>query len=287
MPAGNHHDHKTNYDPDYISSFFNDYAEREWERFEGGGASRVNFLVHRHHLQRFLKSGDHVLDAGAGPGRFTIELARIGATVTVVDISPVQLELNRQKVGEAGCESSVAGRHVADILDLSQFPDAGFDATVCYGGALSYVMDRAGDALAELVRVTKPGGYVLVSVMSLVGSAGALLSTFPDLIEEFGRDSLDREIATGDLFGPTSRGHRCHMYRWSELEALLEAQGCEVVGKSAANFLAINNEDTMTAFEQNPELYEWFLRWEIEYCQEPGAIDGGTHMIAVVRRGGS
>ena len=276
-----------NYDPDYISSFFDDYAEREWERFERGAANRVNFLVHRHHLQRFVKSGDHVLDAGAGPGRFTIELARIGATVTVVDISPVQLELNRRKVGEAGCESSVAGRHVADIVDLSQFPDAGFDATVCYGGALSYVMDRAGDALAELVRVTKPGGYVLVSVMSLVGSAGALLSTFPDLIEEFGRDSLDREIATGDLFGPTSRGHRCHMYRWSELEALLEAQGCEVVGKSAANFLAVNNGDTVTAFEQNPELYEWFLRWEIEYCQEPGAIDGGTHMIAVVRRGGS
>ena len=77
------------------------------------------------------------------------------------------------------------------------------------------------------------------------------------------------------------------MYRWSELEALLEAQGCEVVGKSAANFLAVNNGDTVTAFEQNPELYEWFLRWEIEYCQEPGAIDGGTHMIAVVRRGGS
>lgn len=277
---------KTNYDPDYMSGFYDDYAEREWERFERDAASRINFLVHRHHLRRFVKSGDHVLDAGAGPGRFTIELARIGATVTVVDISPVQLELNRQKVGEAGCESSVIGRHVADIVDMSRFPDAGFDATVCYGGGLSYVMDRAGDALAELVRVTKPGGYLLVSVMSLVGSAGALLSTFPDLIEEFGRDSLDREIATGDLFGPTSRGHRCHMYRWSELEALLETHDCEVVGKSAANFLAIRNEDTVTAFEQNPEIYEWFLRWEIEFCQEPGAIDGGTHMIAVARRAG-
>ena len=278
---------KTNYDPDYISGFYDDYAEREWERFERGAANRVNFLIHRHHLRQWVKSGDHVLDAGAGPGRFTIELARIGATVTAVDVSPVQIELNRQKVVEAGCGSSVDGRHVADIVDLSRFPDGGFDATVCYGGALSYVMDRAPDALAELVRVTKPGGNVLISVMSLVGSAGALLSTFPELIDRFGGDSLDREIATGDLFGPTSRGHRCHMYRWSELEALLQTQDCEIVGKSASGFLAINNEHALTKFERDPELFEWFLRWEIEFCQETGAIDGGTHMIAIVRRPGS
>ena len=278
---------KTNYDPGYISRFFDDYADREWERLGRDAASRVNFLVHRHHLRQWVKSGDHVLDAGAGPGRFTIELARIGTTVTVVDTSPVQLELNRRKVGEAGCESTVAGRHVADIVDLSRLPDAGFDVTVCYGAVLSYVMDRAADALAELIRVTKPGGYVLVSVMSLVGLAGTSLSTFPKLIEEFGRESLDGEMATGDLLGPTSQGQWAHMYRWSELEALLKTQDCEIVGKSAANFLAVDNEDAVTAFERDPELYEWFLGWEIEFCQEPGAIDGGTHMIAIVRRAGS
>lgn len=276
-----------NYDPDYISGFFDDYAEREWERFDKSAADRVNLLVHRHHLRQWVRSGDHVLDAGAGPGRFTIELARIGAKVTVVDASPVQLDLNRQKVSEAGHESAVAGRHVADIVDLSRFPDAGFDATVCYGGVLSYAMDRAADAFAELVRVTKPGGHVLVSVMSLVGIAGTSLSRFPALIEEFGLDSLESEMATGDLFGLTSRGQRAHMYRWSELQALLKTQDCEIVGKSASNFMAINNEDAVTAFERDPELYEWFLRWEIEYCQEPGAIDGGAHMIAIVRRGGS
>lgn len=273
-----------NYDPHYISSFYDNYGEREWERFERSAADRVNFRVHLHHLRRFVQTGDNVLDAGAGPGRFTIELARIGTTVTVVDISPVQLELNPQKLGEAGFEPNVSGPHLADIVDLRVFPDAAFDATVCYGGGLSHVMDQAGTALAELLRVTKPGGYVLVSVMSLVGSAGALLSKFPDLIEEFGRESLDRELETGDLYGPTSRGNRCRMYRWRDLETLLNTQECEVVGKSAANFLAIRNEGTLTAFEQDPELFDWFLRWEIEYCQEPGAIDGGTHIIAVVRR---
>ena len=46
-------------------------------------------------LDDFVSAGDRVLEVGAGPGRFTIELATIGATIVVGDVSEVQLELNR------------------------------------------------------------------------------------------------------------------------------------------------------------------------------------------------
>lgn len=38
-----------------------------------------------------------VLEVGAGAGRFTVELARLGCSVLVADVSSVQLDLNRQK----------------------------------------------------------------------------------------------------------------------------------------------------------------------------------------------
>jgi len=63
------------------------------------------------------------------------------------------------RVGEAGLEGHLEERIVADVLDLSRCPDASFDATVCYGGALSYALDRAPEAAAELARVTRPGGH--------------------------------------------------------------------------------------------------------------------------------
>ena len=82
-----------------------------------------------------------------------------------------QLELNRERVAagasRSASPSASSGRRARPRRAGT---DGSFDATVCFGGPLSYVVDRAEQGIAELVRVTKPGGHVLVSVMSLVGT---------------------------------------------------------------------------------------------------------------------
>jgi SAM-dependent methyltransferase len=52
-------------------------------------------------------------------------------------------------------------RERLDVCDLSHLADGAFDAAVCFGGPLSYVRGRSAEALAELTRVTRPGGHVL------------------------------------------------------------------------------------------------------------------------------
>ncbi|MEA2574622.1 MAG: hypothetical protein QOH93_1920 [Chloroflexia bacterium] len=275
------------YDPQYVSSFYDNYGEREWQRFEqeAGAANLVNLHLHTHYLQRFIKAGDHVLDIGAGPGRFTIEMARLGASVTVGDISPVQLEMNRSRLDEAGLEGAVVARRVMDVTDLSSIPDGTFDAAVCYGGALSYVFERAGEAVEGLLRVTKPGGYVLLSVMSLLGTTRAFLPGVLKVAERAGLDAVFQVNSTGDLYGHVASGHLLHMYRWSELEALLRSHGCEIVTASASNFLSLQGTEDIQQALSDPLVWQAFLAWELDFCKEPGALDGGTHIIAVVRRG--
>src|SRR5947209_17592302 len=152
------------WDPDRTAQFFDEYGEQEWLRFENGRTPGPSLATHIEMLERYVGPGDRVLDAGAGPGRFTLELLRLGAEVTALDISPGQLELLRERVPDV---EAVVG----DVTDLSRFPDNSFNTAVCFGGPLSYVVDGAPQAVAELARVTKPCGHVLVSVMGLARAA--------------------------------------------------------------------------------------------------------------------
>ena len=103
---------------------------------------QVSFYIHKHYLEKFVKAGNSVLEAGAGAGRFTIELAKLGANITVGDISKVQLELNEKYVKEAGLEKNIETRVELDITNLAEFSDNQFDAVVCYGGPISYVVNK-------------------------------------------------------------------------------------------------------------------------------------------------
>jgi SAM-dependent methyltransferase len=272
------------YDRSQVAAIYDGYGDKEWNRHEVRAFDRVSFHVHRHYLSEFVHDGDRVLEAGAGAGRFTVELARLGARIVATDVSPGQLELNARHVAEAGLEARVEARELADIVDLSRYPDDSFDIVVCYGGPLSYVMDRADDALSELLRVTRSAGHVLLGVMSRHGSLHAFLDGAAAEIEAFGIDEMQAILDTGDLPpNHSSMGMPVHLFSWAELSERLGRQPCEVVAASASASLSIGNDEVCERWLQEPEMWERFLAWEVEVSSQPGAIDGGTHIIAVVR----
>ncbi|MGH3002302.1 MAG: class I SAM-dependent methyltransferase [Gaiellaceae bacterium] len=259
------------YDAGAIAAFFDSYGEREWQRFEDGRTPSVSAATHIQYLRRFVGPGDRVLDVGCGPGRFTIELARLGARVVAADVSPVQLELHRQHVAEEGFESAVEERAIADVVDLSAFADDEFDVTVCYGGAISYVLDEAPLALAELARVTSPGGHVLLSVMALVGSLLHAYDAVLEIASLSGAAAVRGVTQTGHL--PRALGGHLPMklYRSRELSTLLALQG-EVVAMSATGL-----------FRDTAEHAELLEELELDLGSEPGVVDAGHHILAVVR----
>jgi len=265
------------HDPERASAFFDEYGESEWTRFDDGRTPSTSLGVHLEYLRRHVRPGDRVLDVGAGPGRFTIELARLGASIVVADISPGQLALNREKALEAGVDDAVTERVVADVVELP-FDDGSFDVTVCYGGPVSYAVDRAEDAVAELARVTRRGGHFLISVMSLVGAAQAYTDLMLEVTSEYGVDVTERIVATGLLPEGPGLGHLAmRLFRWRELEELLQKHG-EIVAASATGLLRPSREP------EDPGLRALLGRVELELAAEPGALDCGPHMLAVVRR---
>ena len=79
------------YDPPAVEAYFDQFGEGEWERFDRFALGAVHEHIHNVYLERFVAPGSHVLEIGAGPGRFTQTLHRLGCRIVVADISDVQL----------------------------------------------------------------------------------------------------------------------------------------------------------------------------------------------------
>lgn len=266
-----------------MRDFYDELGEGEWARFETSPRGRVAYEVHRQFLDRFVKPGDHVLEVGAGPGRFTIDLARLGATVDVTDFSPVQLELHRQHVEKTPAEGAVRSREILDICDTSRYDDNVYDVVLAYGGPLSYAFEEAEDALTGLLRITKPEGCVVGSVMSWLGSWRFFLRAASEDMKAVGDDAFDLMLTTGDL-RHSQTSHVCQMYRARDLANLVETCGGEVVAMSASNWASLNDPDVLEELEANPDRWARFIRHEINACGEPGALDGGTHLLFAAQK---
>jgi SAM-dependent methyltransferase len=270
---------------DRIRQYFDRIGDGEWERLGVDARSEVSFEIHRRMLASQLHPGDLALEVGAGGGRFTIELAALGATVVVTDVSQVQLDLNAQHVATAGYEQAVLRRECLDVRDLTSVDDGSFDVVVAFGGPLSYAFEEAEAAFAELLRVTRPGGVVAASVMTTVGTSRFFLSSILNEINELGTERFDEVLKSGDTRHFAGQGHACRMFRWSEITAMIDHHDCVLLAASASNCLSLGDQEAMARVRADPVLWPRFLDWETELAAEPGALDGGTHLVFAVKRG--
>ena len=273
----------TAYDPRSIAAYFDTFAEREWTRLTRSPADEISLAIHTDYLERHVASGARVLEIGAGPGRFTEVLARLDARVVVADISGVQLGLNERMAAERGFAHAVVDRREVDICDLSMFESGTFDTVVAYGGPFSYVLDRRDVALAECLRVLRPGGMLLLSVMSLWGSAHARL---PGVLDTPISDNL-KVTRSGDITPETLPGRPggyMHLFRVDELFQWLRGSGLEIAAMSASGCLCIAWDAALATIRADPEKWAELLRMELEASADPACLGMGTHLIVVARK---
>jgi SAM-dependent methyltransferase len=196
-------------------------------------------------------AGARILDMGCGGGRHAFEAWRRGATVVAFDYSEAELKEVRGVLGgmlDAGelphgeCGGAVNG----DALQLP-FPDAAFDGVIA-----SEVLEHLWDderAIAELVRVLKPGARMAVTVPT----------RWPERVCW----ALDYR------YHDTPGGH-VRIFRQHELEAKLEAAGVWLRGSHHAHALhspywwlqcatGVNRVDRHWTVRK----YHDFLAWQI------------------------
>ncbi len=279
---------ETQYDPDRTRFFYNAYGEREWSRLEDQAYGRLQAIIHTDFIKRYVRPGDLVLDAGSGPGRFSIAMVRLGARVTLLDLSDEQLKLARENLEAEGLVHGAEGLVRGDITDLSMLQDGYFDRVVCFGGALSYVCEQRKNAAAELVRVVKPDGHLLVSVMSRFGAAANVVRRPElDILNDPDGRHLWSILDEGDRPGfpssvPSIDHPPMHLYSADELRDLFG--DCEVLELAGSNVTTFEGSLTLADVEADPKVWDTAVEIERRLNRAPGLVDSGTHIIMVARR---
>lgn len=111
-----------------------------------------------------VEPGALVLDLGCGLGRHTYEAVSRGARVVALDLDPDGLRVVHDMLGGLNGETpsgAWGGTVTGDALRLP-FPDAAFDHVIA-SEILEHIPEDTS-AMAELVRVTRPGGTIAVTV---------------------------------------------------------------------------------------------------------------------------
>ncbi|MEQ9715171.1 MAG: class I SAM-dependent methyltransferase [Candidatus Asgardarchaeum sp.] len=266
-----------------VKSWYREKAQYEWERLQQDPYHQLEFIITLHFLKKYLPKTGLVLDAGGGPGRYTIELAKRGYDVILLDLVPELLKIAKEQIKKAGVQNKVKQIVEGSIDDLSMFENETFDAVLCLGGVLNHLLDerRREKAARELIRVAKKGAPVFVSVISRLGVLRTIFLRFPESLK-----FCKHHWEVGDYIpGVHGRGFTAaHWFLPEELKELFERQGVKILEMTALEGLSSHHREETNKLYENQENWKLWLEILLETCNHPSIIGASEHFLMVAKK---
>lgn len=269
---------------DITREFYNKYGTKEWERLGKTAYDRLNFLLHMDFVSKHLKENIEVFDVGCGAGRFSIEFAKNGCNVSLLDISDEQLRLAESKMKELNLDHRLKASIRANLSDMSMISDNKYDVTICYGAPLNYLYDNHLDGIKELYRVTKCGGIVAASVNSRLGIFRMLLGRDNfDITNFFGRPDywfIHEVIDNGNIpeHPDVSQPPR-HMFKSDELKRLFKEIGFKDIILASSPCVISGLRSKAEELYSNKDAWNTLIELELKAYQNEYLADSGEFLM--------
>jgi ubiquinone/menaquinone biosynthesis C-methylase UbiE len=207
------------------------------KQWEGGYRTRDNEAFYERAFDLITSelnppAGATFLDAGCGTCAHTIRLARRGFNVRAIDFSESALEMARDYLKQTGHDERISLQR-EDLTRLS-FPDASFDYVLCWG-VLMHVPD-VGRAVAELARVLRPGGALVLSEGNMRSLEAVTLRNLKRLL---GREHADVKETPAGVEYWKERGAGALVTRQANVDWLVksfESHGLKLTKRVAGQF---------------------------------------------------
>lgn len=259
---------------DYYSNF------DEWGRLD---REPLEFFINWHYMKKYLPFRCHVLDNGAGPGKYSMALAKEGYRVTLSDVTPRLVEVAQVKAAELGIEGQFDGFHVLNAVKLAGLRDNLYDASFMLGPL--YHLQKEEErilAVSELHRVTKPGGIVFVAFQSRMRMTLTSLQLPRHWRPHDSMDAIQAFRSSG-VFNHADSGRFTNAYYFDleEITPFMESHGFEtiqLIGSSSIGGLL--SQEQIIYWEERGD-YPKLLDLLIELAQDPSILGVSSHLLYI------
>ena len=219
-------------------------------------------------------NADRILEIGAATGRYSIPLSKEGFDVTAVELIQHNLDILRGKLDGAEKLTALQG----NALDLSRFADGSFDLTLLLGPMYHlFTFEDRLHALKEAVRVTKKGGYILVSycmneptVVSYVFKKGTL------------REVLEKDMLAENWHCKSEPKEVFVLSRTEDIAALDAAAGVTRVNLIATD--GATNYMRETVDEMDDFTFSKWIEYHLAVCERQDLIGASHHVLDILRK---
>lgn len=258
----------------YLIDFYNNYDEDSRLVLKYG---TVEFLTTMHYIEKYIKKGDHVLEIGAGTGRYSHALARQGYVVDAVELVEHNIEIFSKNILPDENITIMQG----NALNLSDFPDNEYDVTLLLGPLYHlYNKEDKRQALREAIRVTKPRGVIFAAY---VISDGCLLD------EGFNRGNINvaEYIENGLLDSQTfaSKSEPKDLFelvRKEDIDDLMSIFSTTRLHYVATDGCALLMREAIN--EMDNETFNLYLKYHFATCERGDLAGITSHAIDIFRK---
>jgi len=270
-----------------VKNWFAKTAGHEWKRLRRNPYHQLEFTVTTHFLEKYLPKKGLLLDAGGGPGRYTIALAKKGYDLILLDLVKEMLELAKRKIKREGVQHKVKQIVEGSVTDLSMFKNETFDGVLCLGGPLCHLLDSKlrETAARELVRVAKTGAPLFVSVIGRLGLLKTILYRLPDEIRDCHHhlevgDYIPGVLPRKEVTGFTA----AHWFMPEELKELFEGLHVETLDLVALEGLSSHLERATNRLQKDEEKWSMWVDIVLKTCNHPSVVGTAEHILYIGKK---
>lgn len=258
----------------YLIDYYNSYDEDNRLLIKSG---TVEFLTTMRYIEKYIRPNDRVLEIGAGTGRYSHALARMGYSVDAVELVEHNIEIFRKNTAENENISVTQG----NALDLSAIPDNKYNITLLLGPLYHlYNDDDKRQALREAIRVTQKGGVIFAAY---VISDGCLLDEGFNRgnisVAEYIRDGL----LDGESFAAKSEPKDLfELVRREDIDRLMSELPTTRLHYVATDGCARLMRESVDAMDD--EQFALFLKYHFATCERADLAGVTSHAVDVFRK---